>query len=238
MFTLPAQRQLPNLVIASPQGRAGAALAAPDGARPGPPVRAALPARRRASACPSVEPDGAADRAGRGAARGPRPAVRRLRPDRRRGRSRSPTRSRPRAGRSASSTPGSPSRSTAQLILDAGARQAARRDVRGERRDRRLRGGGPRGARGGAAGRSGATATSRCASSASPATGSWTTAPWRTCAALIRARRRRASTAQVAARRSAQLGIAGAGRQARLSRLTTAASAVRVARRPRRCAAR
>ena len=46
MFTLPAQRQLPNLVIASPEGRAGAAVAAPDGARPGPPVRAPLPARR------------------------------------------------------------------------------------------------------------------------------------------------------------------------------------------------
>ena len=46
MFTLPAQRQLPNLVIASPEGRAGAALAAPHGLRPGPPVRPALPARR------------------------------------------------------------------------------------------------------------------------------------------------------------------------------------------------
>ena len=56
MFTLPAQRQLPNLVIASPEGRAGAALAAPDRARPGPPVRAPLPARRRASAWPPVEP--------------------------------------------------------------------------------------------------------------------------------------------------------------------------------------
>ena len=45
MFTLPAQRQLPNLVIAQPEGRAGAPLAAPDRARPGPPVRPALPAR-------------------------------------------------------------------------------------------------------------------------------------------------------------------------------------------------
>ena len=33
MFTLPAQRQLPNLVIASPEGRAGAAVAAPHGVR-------------------------------------------------------------------------------------------------------------------------------------------------------------------------------------------------------------
>ena len=39
-----------------PARRAGAALAAPDRARPGPPVRAALPARRRASASPSGSP--------------------------------------------------------------------------------------------------------------------------------------------------------------------------------------
>ena len=100
MFTLPAQRQLPNLVIASPEGRAGAALAAADRARAGPPVRAALPARRRVRAGagePSVHPG----RPGRGPARGPRPAVRRLRADRRagaRGRGRC---SRPRAGPSA-----------------------------------------------------------------------------------------------------------------------------------------
>ena len=50
MFTLPAQRQLPNLVIASPEGRAGASLAASDRVRAGPPVRAALPARRRVRA--------------------------------------------------------------------------------------------------------------------------------------------------------------------------------------------
>ena len=46
MFTLPAQRQLPNLIIAVPEGRAGAALAVADRARAGPPVRAPLPARR------------------------------------------------------------------------------------------------------------------------------------------------------------------------------------------------
>ena len=47
MFTIPAQRMLPNLVDRQPARRAGAALAAPDRARPGPPVRAPLPARRR-----------------------------------------------------------------------------------------------------------------------------------------------------------------------------------------------
>ena len=46
MFTLPAQRQLPNLVDRLAEGRAGAAVAAAHGARPGPPVRAPLPARR------------------------------------------------------------------------------------------------------------------------------------------------------------------------------------------------
>ena len=112
MFTLPAQRQLPNLVIASPRDEQELRSLLRTALRPGPPVRAALPARRglrraRASS-PSVHPG----RARRGPPRGPRPAVRGLRADRRRARSRSPTRSRPRAGPSASSTPGSPSRST------------------------------------------------------------------------------------------------------------------------------
>ena len=82
MFTLPAQRQIPNLVIASPEGRAGASLAAPDGVRAGPPVRArttrATPGFGLAPVTPSVDPG----RAGRGPARGARPPVRRLRADR------------------------------------------------------------------------------------------------------------------------------------------------------------
>ena len=56
MFTLPAQRQLPNLIIASPKDEQELRSLAADRARPGPPVRAALPARRRASACAPVEP--------------------------------------------------------------------------------------------------------------------------------------------------------------------------------------
>ena len=111
MFTLPAQRQLPNLVIASPQGRAGAALAAAHRAGAGPSVRAALPARRRLR--PAADRSRrAAGRPGRDAARGPGPAVRRLRPDREAGARMRRRRSRRRAGRSASSTRGSRSRST------------------------------------------------------------------------------------------------------------------------------
>ena len=60
-----------------------------------------------------------------------------------------------------------------------GARQADGRDLRGERRDRRLRERDPGAGRGGAAGRPGRTATSRCGSWASRANGSSTTGPWR-----------------------------------------------------------
>ena len=51
MFTLPAQRQLPNLVIASPKDEQELRSLVRTALRPGPPVRAALPARRRASTC-------------------------------------------------------------------------------------------------------------------------------------------------------------------------------------------
>ena len=70
-----------------------------------------------------------------------------------------------------------------QLILDGGARQAAGRDVRGERRDRRVRQRRPRARRGGAAHRSGPARRARSGSSASRATGSSTTGPSRTCGA-------------------------------------------------------
>ncbi len=56
MFTVPAQRMLPNLVVASPRDEQELRVAAPDRARPGPPVRAPLPARRRVSASPSGSP--------------------------------------------------------------------------------------------------------------------------------------------------------------------------------------
>ena len=101
MFTLPAQRQLPNLVIASPKDEQELRSLLRTALRAGPPVRAALPARRRVRPGARSSRRSLPDRAGRGAARGPRPAVRRLRADRRRGRSRRPTRSRPRAGPSA-----------------------------------------------------------------------------------------------------------------------------------------
>ena len=52
MFTITAQRQLPNLDRGLAQGRAGAAPPDAHGVRPGPSVRAALPARSRASTCP------------------------------------------------------------------------------------------------------------------------------------------------------------------------------------------
>ena len=52
MFTLSAQRQLPNLVVASPKDEQEAAPADAHRVRPGAPVRAALPARSRASTCP------------------------------------------------------------------------------------------------------------------------------------------------------------------------------------------
>ena len=56
MFTIPAQRQLPHLDRRQPAGRAGAPLARPDGARPGPSLRAPLPARPRASGWSPIEP--------------------------------------------------------------------------------------------------------------------------------------------------------------------------------------
>ena len=117
MFTLPAQRQLPNLVIASPKDEQELRSLLHTALSPGPPVRPPLPARRRVRAG-AGRAVGHPGRAGRGAARGPRSAVRRLRADRRCGRSRPPRRWRTKAGRSASSTPGIAKPLDRQLILD------------------------------------------------------------------------------------------------------------------------
>ena len=184
MFTLPAQRQLPNLVIASPEGRAGAALAAPDARSPRttrsrsttratPGFGLAAGRRRRSSrsggarSCARVATccSSASGRSSCAAVEARRRAAR------------------PRAGRSASSTPGSRKPLDRQLILD---------QARGKRLvvtfeesvvDRRVRERRARGDRGGAPGRPVATATSRCGSSASRATGSSTTGRSRTCGA-------------------------------------------------------
>ena len=81
MFTIPAQRMLPNLVIASPQGRAGAPRRC-CGRRSPRTTRSRCTTRAMpGSACPEREPEVAPGRPRRGAPRGPRPAVRRLRAD-------------------------------------------------------------------------------------------------------------------------------------------------------------
>ena len=81
MFTLPAQRQLPNLVIASPKDEQELRSLLHTAPRPGPPVRAPLPARCRVRAG-AGRADGHPGRPGRGPARGPRHPVRGLRADR------------------------------------------------------------------------------------------------------------------------------------------------------------
>ena len=111
MFTLPAQRQLPNLVIATPKDEQELRSL----------VRTALAQDHPFALHYPRDPgfDLAADRAGacsrsaraRSSARA-RTCCSSASGRSWRGRSRRPTRSRPRAGRSASSTPGSPSRST------------------------------------------------------------------------------------------------------------------------------
>ena len=111
MFTLPAQRQLPNLVIASPRTSRSCARCSARRS-PGPPVRAPLPARRRVRAA-GAGAGHPAGRPGRDAPGRPRPAVRRVRADRGAGHGRGDDPRGPTAGRSASSTPGSRSRSIA-----------------------------------------------------------------------------------------------------------------------------
>ena len=174
MFTLPAQRQLPHLVIASPQGRAGASLAAAHRARPGPPVRPALPARSRASGCRRVEPAALPSGEARSCARAGTCC------------SSASARSSMRAVEAADRLEADgwsvgvinarfAKPLDRQLILDAGPRQAAGGHVRGERRDRRLRVRRARGLRGGPARRPRLSRRRRSGSSASRATDSWTT---------------------------------------------------------------
>ena len=69
MFTHPGPAPAAEPRHRQPEGRAGAALAGPDGARAGPPVRAALPARRRLRRAGARAGD-PPDRPGRGPPRG------------------------------------------------------------------------------------------------------------------------------------------------------------------------
>ena len=117
MFTLPAQRQLPNLVIASPKDEQELRSLLHSGLGQDHPFALHYPRDAGFGLAP-VDAVGHPGRPGRGPARGPRPPVRRLRADRHaraRGRRR---RSRPRAGRSASSTPDLREPLDRQLILD------------------------------------------------------------------------------------------------------------------------
>ena len=97
MFTIPAQRKLPNLVIASPRDEQELRSLLRTALAQDHPFALHYP-RDAGFGVPEREPRGAADRAWRGAPRGPGPAVRDLRADHRRVPSRSPTRSRDGAG--------------------------------------------------------------------------------------------------------------------------------------------
>ena len=137
MFTLSAQRQLPNLVIASPRDEQELRSLLRTALAQDHPFALHYPRDAGFGLAP-IEPDRPPDRAGRDAARGPGPAVRRVRADRGTGhggrrcpRGRGLERGRhQRPVRQAARPPAHPR---------CGARQAAARHVRGERRDRRLR---------------------------------------------------------------------------------------------------
>ena len=181
MFTIPAQRQLPNLIVASPRDEQELRSLLRTALAQDHPFALHYP-RDAGLRRPGARGDGPAGRAGRGAARGPGHPVRHVRPDhdagaRGRGRARGEGLVGGRAQRAV--------REAARPPADPrpGTRQAARRHVRGERRHRRLRLGGPGGVRGGAARRSGVSRRSRCGSSASRATGSSITARSPTCGA-------------------------------------------------------
>ena len=184
MFTLPAQRQIPNLVIASPKDEQELRSLLRTVVRAGPPVRLALPARQRVRAG-AGEAVGDPRRAGRDAARGARPAVRGLRADRHAGD----------GGGLAARGRGLVRRGDQRPVCAAarppadprpGPRQADGRDVRGERRDRRVRERRAGARRGGPPGRCRPTATCPCGSWASPASGSSTTGPWPISVACLR----------------------------------------------------
>ena len=82
MFTIPAQRMLPNLVVASPRDEQELRSLLRTALAQDHPFALHYP-RDAGFGVPEREPRGAADRPGRGAARGPRPAVRHLRADHR-----------------------------------------------------------------------------------------------------------------------------------------------------------
>ena len=159
MFTLPAQRQLPNLVIASPKDEQELRSLLRTALAQDHPFALHYPrdAGLRAGA---GQARGAAGRARRGrSATGSDVLLRRVRADRRPGaRGRRAARRRGLVGRRRQR----PLREAARPRPDPrpGARQAARRDVRGERRDRRVRGRRARGDRGGSRSRSSRSATS------------------------------------------------------------------------------
>ena len=178
MFTLPAQRQLPNLVIASPKDEQELRSLLHTAMSQDHPFALHYP-RDAGFGLEPVDAGRDPGRAGRGPARGPGPAVRRVRADRRarRGRGGHP-------GRRGLVDRGHqrPVRPAARSAADPrpGPRQADARDVRGERRVRRVRERRPRAGRGGPPGRPGLPRRWRSASSGSRASGSWTTVPWPT----------------------------------------------------------
>ena len=147
MFTLPAQLQLPHLVVASPKDEQELRSLLRTAIGQDHPFALHYPRDAGFGLAP-IAAAGAAHRAGRGAARGARPAVRRLRADRvARGRGGRRARSRGLVDRRDQR----PVRQAARPPADPrpGSRQAARGHVRGERRDRRVRQRGARAPRGG-----------------------------------------------------------------------------------------
>ena len=194
MFTLPAQRQLPNLVIASPKDEQELRSLLHTGLGQDHPFALHYPRDAGfglAPVVPSVIPVGRGEvlREGRDLLFvGFGPIVMRAleAADDARGR-RLVDRGHQRPLRAAARPPAHPR---------PGPWQADGRDLRGERRDRRLRERRARAHRGGAPGRPGLSRDRPCASWASPASDSSTTGPSRTCAASS-ASMRRVSAAQV-----------------------------------------
>ena len=118
MFTIPAQRQLPNLIIASPKDEQELRRLLHTAFGQDHPFALHYP-RDPGFDLPAVDADADPGRPGRAPARGRRHPDRRLRADRHaRARGRRPAGGAT-AGRSASSTRASPSRSIARLIVAA-----------------------------------------------------------------------------------------------------------------------
>ncbi len=182
MFMIPAQRQLPNLVIAAPRDeqelrsllRTALAQDHPFALHYPRDAGFGLPTRSSRRSCRSAVAETLREGrdllfVGFGPIVASRPGCRR----------------RPRGGGLEHRGHQRPVRQAARPAAHPrrGPRQAAGRDVRGERRDRRVRQCRARDARGGALGRSGATWGDRPHRSASRVTGSWTTARSSTSAA-------------------------------------------------------